>query len=303
MSFILVDGISHFQSGISARGVKHITASEPYLTRSYSSGELIYLPSLIGESVGQLAAWAVIDALKFQKRPVAGIVSQVNILGEVRVGQTLQLTAEIDALDDEAVEYHGAAYVGDKKVFEIESAIGPMMAMSDMNPTSEVKRQLSQLLETNVDLTDIADCFADNSIAAQALINLGPSPHAGFDDLLAFEQGKKCIALKRVSRSAPFLADHFTLNPVLPLTILLESKISLAQRYVQQFYADKPYQVVAVRKVKMSQFVRPGNIVRTEMMVKEKQDQLFCQFKSYVGSQRVCVCEVLMSPLGENCDE
>ena len=84
MSFLLVDRITKFVSGKSIEGVKQISISEPYLTRLGSSSKNpVFISALVGEAVGQLAAWAVMHALNFKKRPVAGIVSKVNIFEDV----------------------------------------------------------------------------------------------------------------------------------------------------------------------------------------------------------------------------
>ena len=93
MSFILVDRITQFESGKKVEGLKHILASDQYLTRSQSSDHNVYISSLVGEAVGQLAAWSVMHALDFTKRPVAGIVSKVNIFDEVKVGETLSINS------------------------------------------------------------------------------------------------------------------------------------------------------------------------------------------------------------------
>lgn len=292
MSFLLVDQITQFNSGKSVQGVKHISASEPYLCYSYQSQRPIFMPTLVGEAVGQLAAWAVIDALDFSKRPVAGIVSQVNIYDEVAVGDTLKLSADIDAIDEQAVEYHGVASVGDKKIFEIESAVGPMMPMSEMNDKAEVQAQFNQIhrvgamTENTLDNTSY-DLFP--GVEHPSKLN----PAGCFDRILVMQQDELCIAEKIVSLSAPYFVDHFPLKPVLPLTILLNCKMSFAQLYLSRYYPQQSFKVCCARKIKMSQFVSPGSVVKSQMKAKLKANQIVFQFKSYVQAQRVCVCEVV----------
>ena len=287
MSFILVDRITQFESGKKVEGLKHILASDQYLTRSQSSDHNVYISSLVGEAVGQLAAWSVMHALDFTKRPVAGIVSKVNIFDEVKVGETLLLSAEIDELDDKAVEYHGCAYVGTRKIFEIESAIGPMVAMDDMISQSDVKAQFDNIF--NLEQSNQVD-FKSHLAASSSIIN---NPLIEFDNYQTMQKDQLCTAEKFINVNAPYFADHFPLKPVLPLTILLGCKIQMAYHYLNEFYPSEKFKVNNVRKIKMSKFVEPGSTLQTQMKAKLKDSQLCFQFKSYAGEQRVCLCEVV----------
>lgn len=291
MSFLLVDRITKFVSGKSIEGVKQISASEPYLT-SFSN-KPVFISSLVGEAVGQLAAWSVMHALDFKKRPVAGIVSKVNIFGDVRIGDTLELKATIDALDDEAVEYHGAAYANGCMVFEIESAVGPMVPMDEMNQELEVRTQFQKIFrpfeneEPALQITEVDAHYLASfeSMKALSLVDR-------FDRLCQLSKEGESIAEKIVSQSAPYFVDHFPLKPVLPLTILLSCKIQLVFHYLKSFYPEDSFKVSAVSKIKMSQFVSPGEVLQAKMKVKQKNDQWLFQFKSFIDQKRVCVCQV-----------
>ena len=293
MSFLLVDRITKFVSGKSIEGLKQISTSEPYLTcSSTSSKKPVFVSSLIGEAVGQLAAWAVMHALNFKKRPVAGIVSKVNIFGDVHTGDTLLLTATIDALEGDAVEYHGAAFVNGRKVFEIESAIGPMMPMDEMNQEAQVRTQFQQIYRPFEDESLATGIEYDNNYQAviESLAHLGTIDC--FDRLCQLQQEGETIAEKIVSQSAPYFLDHFPLKPVLPLTILLGCKIQLVFHYLKSFYPNETFIVKSVSKIKMSHFVSPGEVLRAHMKMKQKDDVMLFQFKSFVAQKRVCVCEV-----------
>lgn len=288
MSFLLVDQITQFESGKSVQGLKHITASEPYLTQSHISSKPIFIPSLVGEATGQLAAWAVMHALNFKKRPVAGIVSKVNILGEVHIGDTLKLCATIDALDEEAVEYHGAAYVGEQKVFEIESAIGPMMAMDEMILQSEVQAQFEAIL--NRKELPLVEPEGLQSVKK----DISRNPLIMFDHILSMTQEEETVAEKVIDPNASYFPDHFPLKPVFPLTMLLSCKIELVYDYLSRYFPNNQFKVQSVQKIKMSQFVAPGEVLQTRMKVKHKEGLMLFQFKSFVYEKRVCVCEVVI---------
>lgn len=294
MSFLLVDRITDFQSGKLVKGLKHISASEPYLSYSPETKQTIFLPALLGEAVGQMTAWAVMDAFDFQVRPIAGIVSQVNIFGEAKVGDILEMSAEIHALDDQAVEYSGQAKVSGQTIFEIERAIGPMINMAEVNERAEVLQQFamisSDLASSNIEDYQSAepwDLFPDLAL------NTGINPQGCFDRVLKLSQSEECIAEKLVSLSAPYFKDHFPKKPVLPLTILLNCKIEFAKLYLKNFFSTEQFRVRCARKIKMSQFVLPGQVVKTVMKTRSSEKAFIFQFKSFVANQRVCVCEVV----------
>ena len=83
--------------------------------------------SLAAEAVGQLAAWSAMSSLEFKCRPVAGIAARVDLLSTIAPGQRLDLTAELESVDTEAIAYHGLAEVNGVPVIRLEHCVGPMM--------------------------------------------------------------------------------------------------------------------------------------------------------------------------------
>jgi hypothetical protein len=63
--------------------------------------------ALVGEAIGQLAAWAAMAAVEFGQRPVAGLAGSIELLGEPRPGQVLELAGDLEQVDAESVEYRG----------------------------------------------------------------------------------------------------------------------------------------------------------------------------------------------------
>src|SRR4030095_10715226 len=80
-AFSFVDRITGLEPGRAIRGRYSIPA-----------GLANFPMALVGEAVGQLAAWAAMAALEFKCRPVAGLAAEVNFFAPVRPGQILELT-------------------------------------------------------------------------------------------------------------------------------------------------------------------------------------------------------------------
>lgn len=287
MSFLFVDKILALEPGKSATGIKHVTPGDPYIIQG-RSGAPALMSAIVGETLGQLGAWSIMQANDFSKRPVAGVVNEVNLLDDAYIGDTLLLETTIDACDEAAVHYHGVATVCGRKIFSIDSAIGPMLPMETFIDRQEVKRQFSNIYHPG----PCPDYVP--SIAKLNNQDFSACPHASYDHILAWESGKRVVAQKNVSMMAPYLADHFPRKPVLPLTILLMCKISLAYRFLTELapeHLSKRFVPRCIRRVKMNDFVSPGSIVITTMTLKEYNEaqSAILQFTSKVDGKRVCV--------------
>ena len=288
MRFLFVDRILHSVKGEKIQGVKHITPDDYYLSLT-DSGRSHFMPSLIGETLGQLAAWNVMDALDFAMRPVAGVVAAVTVHRPAYVGETLFLESQIDSLDDVAVQYHSVARIEDEIVFTIDGALGPLLPMAHFIEQDEVRRQFAEINRPGT--PSIALPSSIEYLPSEGLSLKAQCP--SFDVILTSEPGVQLSAIKRISRAAPYFADHFPNKPVLPMTLLLECKLNLAREFMKRAQFKQSYQVKEMRRIKMNEFVYPGDVVTCQLNVKRQNDQeLVLSFRSEVDGKRVCVMEL-----------
>jgi 3-hydroxymyristoyl/3-hydroxydecanoyl-(acyl carrier protein) dehydratase len=290
MRFLFVDQIIQSSPGEWIRGVKHITKDDAYLTVD-EQGKPCFISSLIGETLGQLAAWNVIAHSEFRLRPVAGVVASARLCRPAYVGETLLLESFIDALDDTAVQYHSIARVGDQPVFIVEGALGPLLPMSDFIDKQTVQEQYyeiyrpgdwDRLLNTSLQ-SKVGELVNAASICPITMT---------FDRVIDLVAHEYITAEKRITRSAPYFPDHFPKKPVLPMTVLLECIQNLARQFAA--YYPMGYQITELRKIKMNEFVQPGDVLVCHMKVKEQTKQevlLACRCE--VNGKRVCVVEVV----------
>lgn len=295
MRFLFVDRIVHSSPGSLIRGVKHITSDDICLT-SDEQGRPCFIPSLIGEALGQLAAWNVMAHNGFTLRPVAGVVASARLCRPAYVGETLLLESWIDELDDKAVQYHSIARVGDEPVFIIDGALGPLLPMSNFIVSSDVQQQYDEIYRPG-DWDSICVHAVDPgpslSLAAPKTIAMT------FDRILAGTPGLTVVAEKRITRAAPYFPDHFPRKPVLPMTVLLECTLNLARQFVAQADYGVNYQVAELRKIKMNEFVQPGDVLVCHLKVKQRSDEeLILSMRSEVEGRRVCVVDVVLNSIG-----
>jgi len=242
-AFSFVDRITGHEPGVRIRGDYTI----PSALESFPL-------SLVGEAVGQLAAWAAMAAVNFTHRPVAGIAGAVELLAGVRPGQRVELAAELQSVDDEAVGYSGIAHVDGIPVLRLLDCVGPMV------PTEEFDEPQA-----------LRDRFALISSKGAT-----PGGFAGLPDMrMEFESGETPSSLRatlRVPEGMPLFADHFPRRPVFPGTLLIHSSQQLATRLAATLTGGGAPAWVPrrVSSVKLRTFIPPGQTLHLEASLTEQ---------------------------------
>lgn len=293
MRFLFVDRIVESSPGQWIRGVKHVTKEDAYLTID-EQGKPCFISSLVGETLGQLAAWNVMAHNDFTLRPVAGVVSSARLCRPAYVGDTLLLESFIDAVDDKAVQYHSIARVGDEPVFIIDGALGPLLPMTNFIDRDEVQQQYNEIYRPG-DWEQVCSLLAPSAGACVDTDKIRLSSMT-FDRIIESRPGDSISAEKRISRAALYFPDHFPKKPVLPMTVLLECTQNLARHFVADASFPIAYQISELRKIKMNEFVQPGDVLVTHMKVKQQTyGELILSCRSEVDGKRVCVVDVVLS--------
>lgn len=286
MSFLFVDRILSLEPGKNITGIKHITQHDLYWQKACDGKNDAFSAPLIGETLGQLAAWNAMFSLDFTHRPVAGVADSVEMLGDAKIGDTLFLSVTIDKLDNTQVTYHGDVKVGDKTILKLGSALGPMLPMSDFCSQDLVKSQFESIYRPGEfnDLPVIEKVDARPYQKVPVLFN-----QKAFNG-----QSQSMDGVMLISKSAPFFPDHFPTNPVFPMTLLLKAGISLANDLLKQVEGDKTFQVCQIKKAKMKTFIRPGDWVKCTAKIKSEQDnQRICEIITQLDGQKICVANVI----------
>lgn len=294
MRFLFVDQILNREHPQKIIGVKHITPDDPFLCKIPESDQYCFIPSLVGETVGQLAAWHVMQQNDFTLRPVAGVVAEAILHRPAFVGQTLLLECEIVSHDEVAVEYHGHARIDDQLVFTVKGAIGPMLPMNQFIDKKVVQQQFQEIDRPGT-LEDICFYSADSIISTASCQEYLMQ----FDKVYDIIVQQSCKAFKKISRSSAYFSDHFPHKPVLPLTVLLECKRRLAQEFLLASNWFSQYRLLRMEKIKMSDFVQPGDVIQTELIVKKvSQEQLILHLRTFLPNKRVCVVDLVYQAEG-----
>ena len=276
--FHFVDRILEIDQGRHALGVKYVTSGDIFV-RATTGGAPELFSCIIGEALGQLGAWSVMAACDFTVRPVAGVVGEVAISGEAAVGDTILLDTTIDSVTDDAVIYHAAASVEGETVLRLEDALGPLLPIEQFNDPDELRQRYAGLQSSHSPAR-----AARPGGESQAPFDVS------FDEILAFEAGKKVSAVRTLSGREEFLTDHFPKKPVLPLSLLLESLLRLGQQLLED--GGSRFLPTGVRKVKMNRFVEPGDSLLAKVWSVERgAESARLRFRCELDGARVCVGE------------
>ena len=213
-------------------------------------------PSLMAEAVGQLAAWSAMAQLVFACRPVAGLAGAVIYHQLPRPGCTLQLQADLERCDTEAVAYSGKAFVDGRLALELQDSVGPMLPMDEFDAPESVRADFHTLRGAGVSPG-----------------RFGGVPEPALQEMQV-EPGERLCALLQVPvlAEAPFFEDHFPLRPVFPGTLLMDALATLSLQLAQQsspLAAAGPLVTRKVSQVKIRSFTAPGAQLHLEVVLQD----------------------------------
>jgi 3-hydroxymyristoyl/3-hydroxydecanoyl-(acyl carrier protein) dehydratase len=212
--------------------------------------------SLMAEAVGQLAAWSSMAQLDFAFRPVAGLAHSVHYHQLPYAGCMLQLQADIERCDAEAVAYSGKAFIDGRLALELVDSLGPMLPMEEFDAPEAVRGNFHTLLG-----------------GGAPAHRFGGVPLPELHDLQA-EAGERLGATLRVPEAtdAPYFADHFPRRPVFPGTLLMDALALLSVQLVQQSAPLAGAAELVARKVsqvKIRSFTAPGAQLQLEVVLQD----------------------------------
>lgn len=237
-AFSFVDRITSVQPGVSIRG----TYAIPSTLKDFSS-------SLVAEAAGQLAAWAAMAAVDFNARPVAGIAGLVEMLAPVRPGQTLELAASFESVDEAAAGYSATVNVSGSPVLRLRNCVGPMLPVEDFDDPQALRERFA--LIRGIGATP--GVFGD--LPAMTLENVNGEP------------GQTTRANLQVPAEAPFFADHFPRRPVFPGSLLMQFKLQLVAQLAAQLpppVGVSGWKLESVSDMKLRAFIPPGELLELE---------------------------------------
>jgi 3-hydroxymyristoyl/3-hydroxydecanoyl-(acyl carrier protein) dehydratase len=242
-AFSFVDRITSVEPGHSVRG----SYSIPSRLESFSS-------SLAAEAVGQLAAWAAMATVDFDRRPVAGLAGKIELLAPVQPGQLLELAVDLESVDAEAAAYGGTASVDGRLVLRLHHCVGPMLPVADFDEPQALRERFAVL------------CGAGAAPGAFGGVpGLSPERCNGVP-------GRFATATLKIPDSAPLFADHFPRRPVFPGSLLMGSKLELAARLAAEMpppAAGGRWTLLAVADMKLRSFLAPGETLEVAASVEE----------------------------------
>jgi len=270
-AFSFVDRITSVQPGVRIRGRYTIPP-----------GIDAFPASLVAEAVGQLAAWVAMAADNFARRPVAGLAGSIALLAPVRPGQVLELAAELESVDAEAVTYGGTAHTNGTAVIHLQNCVGPMVPLIEFDDP--------QALRDRFDLLCGPGAMTGGFGGSPALLL----------DRTGGEMGRCVRATLHVPASAPLFADHFPRRPVFPGSLLVHRNLELATMLADEVpppAGGARWTLRTVSDVKLRAFISPGETLDLEAKLNERSDHSATlgvetrRGKRVVGSARV-----LLSP-------
>lgn len=280
MNFLFVDRILQLNPGHETVGLKHVTVQDAFLNKR-SDDRTILLSSIMGEALGQLCSWNVLKTTDFKFRPVGGVIQEIQMFEDAFVYDTILLESTIEALDVENpfVSFSGRASVDGKTLLTVNNSLAPLLPLEEFNDIAKVRMDFERLCHAN-----------ENDVMNSAI----RPTYYRFNYEKLNQNEKELVTKKIISPSAFYLADHFPRKPVFPLSLLIQYNLHLA--LTELYPTEKKKRVCSVRKVKIGNFVLPGDEIITKISVKEQsQDRVIIRFHNEVNTKKVCIAEAELS--------
>lgn len=268
MPFLLVDRITSLDPGRAARGHFVVPA-----------GMDEFPTFLLVEAVGQLASWVTMAHLDFKLRPVAALAGEVLPLGEARSGDSIDLAVQLEKIERGGVVYGGTAAAGERPLLRLSRCVGPLLPMEDFDDPESVRARFAELRGAGI---------------GGRRLDPGPPPHY---EIIEEEPGERLRVSMQVPRQADFFAEHFPRRAVYPATMLLDRKVHVARRLLQQ--PGREIRLQRATHVKIGAFIFPGDSLEIEAQkLKGEGDEVSVQLTGYRDGTRVSRvrAEFLRSP-------
>jgi 3-hydroxyacyl-[acyl-carrier-protein] dehydratase len=151
--FLFYDRILEMQPGEHAIGTRAISIGDEFLPEHYGRRPL--MPStLVLESVTQVAGWLYIVTRHFAISTVLGVVEGVEILGDVRPGDTLELEVWMQYGHRDGATVRGAARVDGRDVMRVRRllfASRPLRDPASIQEARDLFRYLSRGLAVELE--------------------------------------------------------------------------------------------------------------------------------------------------------
>lgn len=211
--------------------------------------------SLVAEAVGQLAAWAAMAAVNFERRPVAGLAGAIDLGEPVCPGQVIELSAELETIDEEAVAYSGTASVEGIPVVRLHNCLGPMVPVREFDDPQALRDWYALLRGEG------ATPGAFGGVPQLVMHSTGGEP------------GKRLSGSFQVPASAPLFADHFPRRPVFPGSLLMHMNLELARRLaleITPWEGSAGWALESISDVKLRAFISPGAQLECEARVSQQ---------------------------------
>src|SRR5580765_2898856 len=232
--------------------------------------------ALVGEAVGQLAAWAAMSALKFTHRPIAGLAGCIEFSASLSTrsalcesGSTaqswssglrphgvLELAANLESVDTESVVYNGTAHADGRLVVRLLDCLGPMVPLADLDDPQALASRFEVLCGPGA--------------APGGFRGLPPLPL----ERTAGETAREARATFQVPPSAPFFADHFPRRPVFPGSLLMHLSLQLGAMLVSERPppASGQWGDWTILDMKLRSFIPPGTVLELDARLKPSSE-------------------------------
>jgi len=142
--FLFYDRIVEMQPGSRALATKAISIGDEFLPEHYPLCPIMP-PSLVLESVAQVAGWLYIVTQQFAISTVLGVVEGAAVAGDVRAGQTLEVEAWMQYAHRDGATLRGVARVDGREILRVKRLVFASRPLTDPARIAEARQMFRYL--------------------------------------------------------------------------------------------------------------------------------------------------------------
>lgn len=145
MRFYLFDGVTAFEPGVRARGVKNIGQHEEFLNKHYDRDPQMPAPLII-ESLAQLGGWMITSSGDYANLAIMVMIKGITVSGSARPGDQVQLAVELINQNEYGASIQAQATVGETEI--VRASITYVLYQVPENERGDLRQRYEQLART-----------------------------------------------------------------------------------------------------------------------------------------------------------
>jgi 3-hydroxyacyl-[acyl-carrier-protein] dehydratase len=270
--FYLLDRITEVVPQKSIRAAKLVSSLDPVLEDHPAVGPV--LPSaLVLESVNQAIGWIAVVTSDFALRLVPGAWRRITIASPARLGERLEITAQVDNWSEDGIEVSSEVTCRGEVVLRAEGGLFFFVDATEWESPELTRQHHRAIYRDGAPLSEMPPPLPPEAIH-QSAVRQAAYPWVPYDVVEALVPGERAVARKSIVMTDSIFVNHFRRTPVAPGVLMIQSMVDLCRALLAAGSGPGvSWQPTMIQRVRFQRRVCPGDILVIEARLTEAGEQ------------------------------